>query len=57
MSGAIAMLLFIQDGAYAFISNIVGGTVLMIATADNSVSKTFKVGKRPNGITDGRDLK
>jgi YVTN family beta-propeller protein len=39
------------DGGFVFVSNIVDGTVSMIASDSRSVIRTFAVGRGPNGIT------
>ncbi len=39
------------DGRFAFVTNIAAGTVSQIAVAGQSVVKTYRVGKGPNGIT------
>ena len=39
------------DGAYVFVANLVDGTVSEISVATQSVVRTHKVGKGPNGIT------
>ncbi|MFZ5673249.1 MAG: cytochrome D1 domain-containing protein [Pseudomonadota bacterium] len=40
-----------NDGASAFVSNILAGTVSEISIAGQSVVRTYNVGKGPNGIT------
>lgn len=40
-----------EDGRNVFVTNIVDGTVALIDTTNRSVSKTFIVGKGPNGVT------
>ena len=40
-----------DDGAHAFVANIVDGTVSEISVATQSVVRTHEVGKGPNGIT------
>jgi YVTN family beta-propeller protein len=39
------------DGAWAFVTNIVDGTVSAIEVATGNVVASFPVGRGPNGIT------
>lgn len=40
-----------NDGAFVFVTNIVDSTVSLIALKDQSLIKSYAVGKGPNGIT------
>lgn len=40
-----------NDGAFVLVTNIVDGTVSLISVKDQSVLKSYAVGKGPNGIT------